>query len=231
MKFRTFMMIAVTLLDTAVCVKMMRGQANTPDYSSLRSEFRLGFAGDTAALSDAMKKAEEALAKDPKAAEPLVLHGAGLAYESRQSFEAGDYDKGKQIFARGIKEMNDSVELQPQNPAVLITRGATFLAATLHMPQTDESTSMLKQGLDDYLKAIDVEKPRWDDLSPALRGRLLFGVADAYYRLNDDQHASEYFHRTATEAKGTGWARQADQWFQTKSLSREQEMCTGCDAH
>jgi tetratricopeptide (TPR) repeat protein len=230
MRFRTFMMVAVTLLDAAFCVAILRGQNASPDYASLRKQFLVGFSGDSTALAEAMKRAEEALAKDPKAAEPMVLHGAGLVYEAGEHFQSGDSQQGSQLFDKGVKQMNDAVALQPDSPAVLITRGATFLASTLRMPQNDENTAMLKQGLNDYLKSIEIERPRWDYLSPALRGRLLFGVADSYYRLNDTKQATGYFERTASEAKGTGFARQAALWLQTKSLSREQEMCTGCDS-
>ncbi|MBV9267846.1 MAG: hypothetical protein JO061_16885, partial [Acidobacteriaceae bacterium] len=151
MKFRTLMMVGVTLLDAAFFVAVLRGQNSTSEYVSLRKQFLIGLSGDSAALTQAMKEAEEVLAKNPKAAEPMVLHGAGLSYQAGAAFRAGDLQQGSQLFDRGIKEMNDAVSLQPNNPAVLIPRGATFLAASLHMPQGDETTTMLKQGLDDYL--------------------------------------------------------------------------------
>ena len=54
------------------------------DYK-VRNYFFAGFAGDAASLEKGMKICEDSIAADPKNAEALVWHGAGLFYESGSS--------------------------------------------------------------------------------------------------------------------------------------------------
>jgi hypothetical protein len=53
----------------------------------VRNYFFAGFAGDAASLEKGMKICEDSLAADPKNAQALVWHGAGLFYESGQAFQ------------------------------------------------------------------------------------------------------------------------------------------------
>src|ERR1700730_15093737 len=73
----------------------------------VRHYFFAGFAGDAASLEKGMKICEDSLATDPKNAEALVWHGAGLFYASGQAFQKQDMQKGGELWARGLKEMED----------------------------------------------------------------------------------------------------------------------------
>ena len=76
----------------------------------VREDFFVGFAGNRAALDRGMKNCEEALSSDPKNAEALVWHGAGLFFLSGQSFQKGDVDKGMALYSRGIARMKNGDE-------------------------------------------------------------------------------------------------------------------------
>src|SRR5579864_880916 len=80
------------------------------DYK-VRNYFFAGFAGDAASLEKGMKLCEDSLASEPKNAEAMVWHGAGLFYESGQAFQKQDMQKGGELWARGLKEMDDAVAL------------------------------------------------------------------------------------------------------------------------
>src|SRR5579872_3925895 len=77
----------------------------------VRNYFFAGFAGDKAALEKGMQMCEEALAADPKNAQALVWHGSGLLFQAGPAFQAGDQQRGGQLWARGVKEMDQAVEI------------------------------------------------------------------------------------------------------------------------
>jgi len=57
----------------------------------VRNDFFLGFAGTTPRSTGGMKVAEATLAENPKHAEALVWHGAGLLYRSGALFQKQDF--------------------------------------------------------------------------------------------------------------------------------------------
>src|ERR1700730_10744794 len=75
----------------------------------VRNDFFAGFGGDSAALDRGMKACAQGLAQKPKQPEALVWNGGGLFYMSGQLFRKGDANKGIELYARGLKEMDDAV--------------------------------------------------------------------------------------------------------------------------
>lgn len=95
------------------------GAASPQRFDMLvREDFFSGFAGSSEALERGMRKCEEVLAKDPKNAEALVWHGSGLSFSAKEEFMAGNLEKGRQIQAQGVQEMNEAVAMKPEDVAV-----------------------------------------------------------------------------------------------------------------
>src|SRR5713226_3504639 len=103
------------------------------DYK-VREDFFIGFSGNQAALDRGMKACEETLRGNPKHAEAMVWHGTGLFFLAGQSFQKGDFQKGKEQWDGGLKEMEAAVALDPENVAVRIPRGAGLIQASLFVP-------------------------------------------------------------------------------------------------
>ena len=194
----------------------------------VREDFFAGFAGNAAALDRAMKTCEEALTSDPKNAEALVFHGAGLFFLSGQSFQKGDSDKGMALYSRGLKEMDDGVSLAPGNVGVLIPRGSTLLTATRFMPSGDPARKLLAQGLADFEKVYEIQKPYFDTLSGHARGELLFGLAEGYLRSGADDKAREYFEKLAAIGPASGHDAEVKLWRETGKLDPKRVTCSGC---
>src|SRR5262245_43878976 len=91
----------------------------------VRTDFFAGFAGNREALARGMKKCEEILTANPKHAEAMVWHGAGLFFESGEAARAKDLLKSSDLYKRGLDEMAAAIGLAPENVAVIIPRGAT----------------------------------------------------------------------------------------------------------
>ncbi len=195
----------------------------------VRNDFFAGFAGDRQALDRGMKACEEALAARPKQAEALVWHGGGLLFQSGEAFRSGDQQKGMDLWTRGLKEMQTAVDLEPDNVGVRIPRGATLLAVSHFVPR-EMAGPLVKDAVSDYQRTYDLQKSHFATLGAHPRGELLLGLADGYSRLGDQDQARRYFEQIKKDLPGTAYARRADIWMETRSLTPEQTQCVGCHA-
>ena len=195
----------------------------------VRNYFFAGFAGDAASLDKGMKMCEDALATDPKNPEALVWHGAGFYYESGQAFRKGDQQTGLQLYARGLKEMDDAVAIAPDRIGVRIPRGATLLAGSRFVPP-DAARPLVEKAVTDYEKAYELQSDHLDQLGIHSRGELLIGLADGYSRLGNAEQAKNWFDRIKADPAldGTPYQKSADLWLETKSLPPAKAGCLGC---
>ncbi len=197
------------------------------DYT-VRNYFFAGFGGDAASLEKGMKICEDLLASNPKNAPALVWHGAGLFFESGQSFRHGDQKTALDLWQRGLKEMDDAAALAPDDLQVRIPRGAVLLTASRNISNPDMARPLIEKGLRDYEKAYAIQGPDLNDLATHPRGELLIGLADGYSRLGNQEKAQQWFERIQKELPGTPYDKSAGTWLETKSLAPAQGGCLGC---
>lgn len=170
--------LSVLALTTVALVYNLPASAQAQRFDkTVRGDFFAGFGGDTARLLKGMDACERALAENPKHAEALVWHGSGLAFQAGLAFQKGDMKTGGELWSRGMKEMDDAVEIAPDNVAVLIPRGALLLQATQNMPPQMARPLILK-AVGDYEKVLSIQEPIFMTLGDHPRGELLFGLAE-----------------------------------------------------
>jgi tetratricopeptide (TPR) repeat protein len=196
------------------------------DYT-VRNYFFAGFTGDAASLEKGMKICEDAVAADPKNAQALVWHGAGVFFQSGQAFQKGDSQKGMELWQRGLKEMSDAVTLEPDELGVVIPRGAVLLTASHSVPP-EMARQLIQTGMQDFEKAYQLQGPDLSRLGTHPRGELMIGLADGYSRLGDQEKAQLWFDRIQKEMPGTPYAKSAATWLETKTLAPAQAGCLGC---
>ena len=197
------------------------------DYK-VRNYFFAGFAGDAVSLEKGMKICEDSLAADPKNAEALVWHGAGLFYESGQAFQKQDMQKGGELWARGLKEMDDAVALAPDQLGVVIPRGAVLLTGSKYVPDPEMARPLIEKGVGDFEKVYELQTSYLGNLGTHPRGELMLGLADGYNRLGNQEKAQEWFDRIQKTMPGTSYEKSATTWLETKSLTPAQSGCLGC---
>ncbi len=219
-------MRASTLVLVIGCIFVAAGAAERFDLQ-VRDDFFAGFSGDKEALARAMKTCEDALKEDARNAPALVWHGAGLFFQSGQAFGSGDMQKGMDLYQRGLKEMESAVKMAPDDVAVRIPRGATLLAGSHQMPP-DMARPLIEKALDDYEHTLELQTDYWSMLGTHPRGELLFGMAEGYSRLGNQDKAQSYFERIGRELQGTPYAKRAAIWLETKTLPATQTGCIGC---
>ncbi|MDQ2901152.1 MAG: hypothetical protein M3Y07_15340, partial [Acidobacteriota bacterium] len=115
----------------------------------VRNDFFAGFAGDNEALRRGMKASEEALAANPKHAEALVWHGAGLFFEAGRFFQERDMETSRDYWTGGLKEMDDAIAMEPDSVGVLAPRGSALLTASRFI-RAEMSKPLIERGVADY---------------------------------------------------------------------------------
>lgn len=193
----------------------------------VRNDYFAGFGGDAAALERALAKTSAVLAAQPNHAEAMVWHGSGVFYQSSQYFRAGDQQKGIEAFSKGVAMMDKAVELAPNDIGVRIPRGAVLLQSSLYMPE-NVARPLIEKGLSDYARCYELQKSGLDTMGEHPKGELLFGIADAHRRLGNNAAAEEYFQLVVKTMPGTGYARRANVWLTTRTLTPAQVRCAGC---
>jgi len=195
----------------------------------VREDFFAGLAGDQQRFDKAMKVCEESLAKNPKHAEAMVWHGAGVFARAGLAFRIGDMRKGGELWQKGLDEMNAAVALAPDNVEVLIPRAAGLLEASKHVPVPARARELLETAVNDYEKVLRLQQSYFDKLSTHSRGELLSALGSGWHRLGDLKKAEDYFKRLAKEGAGTPYAERAQFWLEKKTLPQNQS-CSGCHA-
>jgi hypothetical protein len=193
---------------------------------AVRADFFAGFTGDMDRFERAMTLCENLLATNPDHAEALVWHGSGLAFRSGLAFQSGDFQKGGELWGRGMGEMGRAVSLQPDNVAVRIPRAATLMEASRQMPPA-QAAPILKLAVDDYERVLALQSGYFDRLSDHARGELLFGLADGWARLGDKEKAREYFTRLTSSASTSSRVTYAKAWLDGAPPATV-GRCVGC---
>jgi tetratricopeptide (TPR) repeat protein len=226
MKLSTLLVIAAALVGFAA--SQQRADSQERFDMKVRNDFFAGFAGNPPALDRAMKMCEDLLAQNPKNAEALVWHGAGTFYQSGQSFQAGDAAKGRELWQRGLQEMDQAVALAPDRISVRIPRGATLLTASLTLSNPAMARPLIETGVADFERTLDLQKTYFATLGTHPRGELLLGLADGYARLGNTTQARGYFERIRATLPGSPYAASADKWLTSQTLAPREAGCLGC---
>lgn len=194
----------------------------------VRGEFFSGFFGNRVALESAMKSAEDEIASNAAdKAEALAWHGGGLMVLSGDKFREGDPATAGELWARGVEEMNQAGDLAPKNPAVLIPRAAIWMGVSRQAPP-DRARPLLVKAVADYEAVYRIQEPYFDKLSPHMKSQLLFGLADGYNRIGNQEKARFYFEKLALLGGGTDHVDQAKAYLAGEKYTVNGPGCNGC---
>lgn len=194
----------------------------------VRADFFAGFGGDAERLARGMGTCERVLAGHPDHAEAMVWHGSGLIFNAGTAFAADNPARGMELWTKGMGEVDAAVALAPNDPGVLIPRGAVLLQATRTMPP-QAAQPLLASALRNYERVLELQADTFQSLGDHPKGELLFGLAEGYARLGDIAHARGYFERLIADAPGSGQAPRARTWLASGSLPLVGGMtCVGC---
>lgn len=198
--------------------------------SLVREDF---FSGNAARFQRGMKLCDDRLAQNSKYAPAISWKGAGDLSLAGTAFRTNDFQKGIELWRRGLKEMDDAVALEPGSLQVLIPRGATYLAIARYDPNPEESKHLIETGVADYEKALGLQQSYFDKLSRHSRGELLFGLADGWFRAGDMEKSRSYLRRILSDCPDSAYSKRAAEWLETKDATALKQKsaalsCIGC---
>ena len=198
--------------------------------SLVREDF---FSGDAARFQRAMKLCDDRLAQYPKCAPAMSWKGAGDLSLAGTAFRTKDFQKGIELWQRGLKEMDDAVALEPGSLQVLIPRGTTYLAIARYVPNPEESKHLVETGVADYEKVLSLQHSCFDKLSRHSRGQLLFGLADGWFQAGDMEKSRSYLRRILSDCPDSAYSKRAADWLETTNATALKQKsgalsCIGC---
>jgi tetratricopeptide (TPR) repeat protein len=144
------------------------------------------------------------------------------------AFQKGESQSGMEVWNRAMTEMDQAVALEPANVGVRIPRGAMLLQATRNMPP-QVANPLLEKALGDYEATLEIQAPYFSTLGDHPKGELLFGLAEGYGRLGNQEKARAYFERLIADAPTSGQTPKAREWLATGTLPKSTGLgCVGC---
>jgi len=197
------------------------------DYK-VREMIFAGFNGNQEMFEKGMALLDATLQENPKHAEALVWRGAGLFFRSGQLFRQGDQQKGMELYTKGIAEMDQAVELEPNNLGVRIPRAAVLLSAAASMGENPMARTFAAKALGDYEKTYREQEKVLDQLGLHPRGELLQGLAVAYKLTGNLDKSKEFYARIERDLPETAYAKRAIKFRETGSLTSREMGCIGC---
>ena len=132
-----------------------------------------------------------------------------------------------ELYGRGRGEVDRAASLAPENPAVRIPRGATYLTMSMNMPPSPEATKVLEIAVADYEKTLELQRAYLPRMSTHARGQLFYGMADGYQRLGQPERAKGYYQRLVAEAPDSPLVPRAQAWLDGKPAT-DKVTCVGC---
>jgi tetratricopeptide (TPR) repeat protein len=223
----TLVLSGMLYLSALAAAAMQPAPAQSGRFDmAVRADFFAAFSGDMKRFERAMARCEEVLAADPNHAEAMVWHGSGVFFRAGLAFQKGDIQNGMALYQKGLAEMQRAVEIAPDNVGVRIPRGAVLLEATRQMPEP-QAKALVQIGVSDFEHTLKLQESYFATLSDHAKGELLFGLADGWARLGDQQKAMQYFTRLTKDAAASGRATYAKAWLDGTPPANP-GRCVGC---
>lgn len=228
---------AVSLTFTGLPPQNTRAETPPPDTGEydpnarfdleVREDIFAGFSGDEKALQRGLATCEKTLEQNPKHPEALVWRGAVRVFLSGQAFQKNDQTRGFELWNSGLKDLDDAVEIAPNNVAVLIPRAAVLLPAARSAPPIMGKPLLLKvRG--DFERIYERQKGSLDELGEHPRGELRMGLADVYRALGQREKSTEQLEAVLKELPDSPYAERAQAWLDAEPQQRLAHNCIGC---
>jgi tetratricopeptide (TPR) repeat protein len=177
--------------------------------NAVRDDMFRGFAGNEAALKNALATIDAKLQEDPNNAQALVWRGAARSFQAGQAFRAGDIARGRELAAGGMSDMDRAVSLEPGTIGVLIPRASTLLAAARFQPDPVRARDLASRAAADFEAALAIRQGVFDKLPQHNRGEYLSGLAESWALAGDKAAAERYLQRIVSELPNTRYADRA----------------------
>jgi tetratricopeptide (TPR) repeat protein len=219
--------LAVVLAGALTVISLCAQEAF--DHAAAQLELLKGATGDRQSLEQLIARANTFLDRDPGHAQALAWRGSAHFAMAGLEMQKGNAAKGSEWATRGTADMNDAVGRAPDDVAVRILRGTSYIAAVRALPDIPVRSVYLEGARSDFQRAFDIQEPRLASLGNHPRGELLMALGDAYSRQGRVADARRYYRLITSTLAGTVYATRAEKWLRTEeTLPAAEAGCVGC---
>lgn len=188
---RSFAVVSLALVVTGSAMAQTKApdpearpeQVRPATGDPITDDFIAGFNGDAEAMQRAMTAAKRRLAERPDSPVLMAWLGAATAFSSGEAFQRGDAAEGIRRWTSGNSQMNQAVELAPDNPGVRLIRGKSLLESTYYDPNPQSVAASLSTATSDLEHALAIVETDPDvKARQSTRADLYGWLAQAYHR-------------------------------------------------
>lgn len=163
-------------------------QPKTPSaWDMVSKDFTAGMAGDAAALDRVVATCGKLLAKNPKHASAMAIQGSCWFYQGGAAYQQGNWQRGQDLYGRGLARMDQAVALAPKDQEALMTRGMTLVYAGMYDPRPETAKAMLTKAVGDLSEALRLAGKDFATWPAQERDRLHLVPGDGCQRLGEAQ--------------------------------------------
>ena len=199
----------------------------------VREDLFAGFLdGDMARFARGVKKAERAVAADPKAADALAWLGGAELLLAVRAHEAGKTWEFEVHFAKAQVHFAGSAAVVAQIPAYAealhAIQGGSYVVMGDRMPEQHRKAAW--QAVREHYTAIRaLHGAGFGKLPVHMRGEVLAGLAQAAQRLGEADVAKEQTRALVAAFPGTPYAVFAQRWLdKPETMGRTKVTCVTC---
>jgi len=199
----------VSLTLVAVVGIAAAGLAQERFDDRVRDDVFRGFAGNSAALNNALTIIDGTLAQNPDHAEALAWRGATRYWQAGQAFRAGEIAHAQNLAADALADMDRAVTLQPNNISVLIPRASVLLPAARNQRDPTRARNLAARAAADFEAALALRQSAFARLGQHNRGEYLSGLAESWALAGNRSKAETYLQRILAELPNSPYAERA----------------------
>lgn len=204
---------ATTQATTQASAGMIALQAGQHGYRGfdrlVHGDYVKAAMGDELSRQRLVRACEGAITDDARHAEAIAWRGAARMFDAAAASDGGDFMAAMNHVNAALNDLKAARELEPENPGVRLIAAQTLLSLAANHPIEAMAKNYAKQGIDDARAGLAALHANWHEQPADLKGRLLFGVAQAYEQLGQAQQARDWYNRAIGAVPGGDWAAQA----------------------
>lgn len=195
----------------------------------VREDIFAGFlVKDMARFEQGEKKIEVILKETPGDVVALAWRGGAELSRAVWAHEKGDAAEFARLYDKALKTLDGVYAAEPTNEAVLAIYGGVYAIFADRLPAERRRDGWEKLRTR-YEQLADRQKAFFDKLPVHMRGEVLAGLAQAEFRLGNDEKGREILNRIANTLGGTPYEPRAKKWLaEPATIAKSSIACLTC---
>lgn len=198
----------------------------------VREDIFAGFMGnDMERFATGMKKLDDALARNPRAADAICWKGGGELWLAARAHEAGRTAEFETLYAKALATLEEGRKAGEGTPyigAVHAITGASWTVSADRLPARLRREAWANVRAH-YTALLDVQKAYFEKLPPHPKGEVLAGLAQASQRLGEEDDLQRRLNDVIEQLPGSVYATRAQRWQQNPASAATTSMtCQTC---